>query len=43
MPFTASEGASGHCEPLARDLIERRIFDWLDARVPACSAGVVAR
>jgi hypothetical protein len=28
--FTAHEGASGHCEPLARSLRDTRIFDWLD-------------
>jgi hypothetical protein len=28
--FTAAEGASRHCEPLAPGLRETRIFDWLD-------------
>ena len=28
--FTAREGASGHCEPLAQALREARIFDWLE-------------
>jgi hypothetical protein len=28
--FTAREGASGHCEPLAPALREARIFDWLE-------------
>ena len=28
--FTAQEGASRHCEPLAAALRETRIFDWLD-------------
>ena len=28
--FTAYEGADGHCEPLARTLLEQRMFDWLD-------------
>jgi hypothetical protein len=27
--FTADEGASRHCEPMARSLRETRIFDWL--------------
>lgn len=29
-PFTAGEGANGHCQPLARRLTEQRIFDWMD-------------
>jgi hypothetical protein len=29
IPFTAREGASRHCEPMARSLRETRIFDWL--------------
>jgi hypothetical protein len=29
--FTAAEGASLHCEPLATALRNQRIFDWLDA------------
>jgi hypothetical protein len=29
--FTASEGADRHCEPMARTLLEQRMFDWLDA------------
>ena len=28
--FTAQEGASGHCEPMARSLRDTRIFDWLE-------------
>jgi hypothetical protein len=28
--FTAAEGADRHCEPMARALVEQRIFDWLD-------------
>jgi len=35
MPFTAAEGADGHCEPLAPGLRAERIFDWLDEQVPA--------
>lgn len=30
VPFTAAEGADGHCQPLARALTEQRVFDWLD-------------
>lgn len=28
--FTAAEGADRHCEPMARSLLEQRMFDWLD-------------
>ena len=28
--FTAAEGADRHCEPMARALLEQRVFDWLD-------------
>lgn len=28
--FTAVEGADRHCEPMARSLVEQRVFDWLD-------------
>ncbi|GAA1847939.1 alpha/beta fold hydrolase [Pseudonocardia ailaonensis] len=35
LPFTAAEGADGHCEPLAQGLREERILDWLDDHVPA--------
>lgn len=31
--FTESEGADGHCQPLARTLTHERVFDWLDARL----------
>jgi hypothetical protein len=30
VPFTAEEGASGHCEPLGSALRDARLFDWLD-------------
>lgn len=33
VPFTAAEGADGHCQPLARTLTAQRLFDWLDQRV----------
>jgi hypothetical protein len=32
--FTAAEGADRHCEPMARSLVEQRIFDWLDETLP---------
>lgn len=28
--FTAAEGANFHCEPMARRLVDQRMFDWLD-------------
>lgn len=31
--FSDDEGASGHCQPLARALTEQRLFDWLDERL----------
>lgn len=31
--FADAEGASGHCQPLARALTEQRMFDWLDERL----------
>jgi SAM-dependent methyltransferase len=31
--FTQEEGASYHCQPMARELTEQRMFDWLDERV----------
>ncbi len=27
--FTAAEGADRHCEPMARTLVDQRMFDWL--------------
>jgi hypothetical protein len=30
LAFTAEEGADRHCEPLARSLLEQRVYDWLD-------------
>jgi hypothetical protein len=35
VPFTATEGADLHCQPLARRLTAERAHDWLDAVVPA--------
>jgi acetyl esterase/lipase len=29
--FTAAEGAGDHCEMQNRSLLNRRVFDWLDA------------
>jgi dienelactone hydrolase len=31
--FTQEEGASYHCQPMARELTEQRMFDWLDEHV----------
>ncbi|GAA3966118.1 alpha/beta hydrolase family protein [Gordonia caeni] len=31
VPFTAAEGADFHCQPMARQLIDARMFAWLDA------------
>jgi len=31
--FSDAEGASGHCQPLARALTEQRMLDWLDERL----------
>jgi hypothetical protein len=30
VPFTRADGADMHCEPMARSLLEQRMFDWLD-------------
>jgi hypothetical protein len=30
LPFRAAEGADFHCEPMARALVDQRMFDWLD-------------
>ena len=38
MPFTASEGGDSHCEPMARSLLEQRMFDWLDETLPAATS-----
>jgi hypothetical protein len=31
--FTQAEGASYHCQPLARELTEQRMLDWLDEQL----------
>jgi hypothetical protein len=31
--FTQSEGAGHHCQPLARELTEQRMLDWLDEQI----------
>ncbi|VTU41423.1 Alpha/beta hydrolase family protein (plasmid) [Variovorax sp. PBS-H4] len=31
--FTAQEGARFHCQPMARELTEQRVFDWLDEQL----------
>lgn len=33
--FTQEEGASYHCQPMARELTEQRMLDWMDERL-AC-------
>lgn len=33
VPFSAAEGAAGHCQPMARGLTAQRMFDWLDEKV----------
>lgn len=30
VPFAKAEGADLHCEPMARSLLEQRMYDWLD-------------
>jgi hypothetical protein len=35
--FTADEGADRHCEPMARSLLDQRMFDWLDETLAAPS------
>jgi hypothetical protein len=36
--FTQVDGASYHCQPLARELTEQRMFDWLDDQLKARGA-----
>lgn len=31
--FSAPEGAHCHCEPMARLLVDQRMFDWLDTQL----------
>jgi hypothetical protein len=31
--FTQEEGASFHCQPMARELTEQRMYDWLDEQL----------
>jgi hypothetical protein len=31
--FTQAEGASFHCQPMARELTEQRMFDWMDEQI----------
>lgn len=31
--YSQEEGASYHCQPLARELTEQRMFDWMDERI----------
>ena len=37
VPFTADEGRSRHCEPMARSRLEQRMFDWLDETLAAAT------
>jgi hypothetical protein len=30
LPFRAAEGADLHGEPMARALVDQRMFDWVD-------------
>jgi len=36
-PFSAREGADGHCEPLAPQLRSQRVLDWLDTQLSTTS------
>jgi alpha-beta hydrolase superfamily lysophospholipase len=36
--FTAAEGADRHCEPMARSLLEQRMYDWLDETLSAATS-----
>jgi Prolyl oligopeptidase family len=36
--FSAAEGADRHCEPMARSLLEQRLFDWLDEALDPAGA-----
>jgi hypothetical protein len=38
IPFTADEGADRHCEPMARSLLEQRMFDWLNETLSAATS-----
>ena len=33
--FGQEEGASHHCQPMARELTEQHMFDWLDEHIDA--------
>uniref|UniRef100_UPI003D92A361 alpha/beta hydrolase family protein n=1 Tax=Gordonia sp. B7-2 TaxID=3420932 RepID=UPI003D92A361 len=33
MEFTAADGASWHCQPMARAMTDQRMFDWLDVKL----------
>lgn len=35
IPFTAAEGAAGHCEGAGRRLYHQRVYDWLDETLAA--------
>jgi hypothetical protein len=38
VPFAAAEGANGHCQPLARQLTDQRMFDWLTSQLATARA-----
>ncbi|MCF8590392.1 alpha/beta hydrolase family protein [Gordonia liuliyuniae] len=38
VPFTASEGADFHCQPMARKLCDARVFGWLETQFGAVTA-----
>jgi len=37
--FTTAEGASWHCQPMARSLTDERMFDWLDDQLSPPPSG----
>jgi alpha-beta hydrolase superfamily lysophospholipase len=39
VPFTAAEGASGHCQGAGRRLYHQRVYDWLDETMSLTPAG----
>jgi alpha-beta hydrolase superfamily lysophospholipase len=38
VPFSADEGAGGHCEGTARRLFHQRVYDWLDETLAPATA-----
>lgn len=39
IPFTVAEGAEFHCEPMAPQLRNERVFDWLESNARPAKAG----